>query len=820
MKRLRLLVLLSLALAAAFAATAHADYRAGSVHPMLDKHHRLALPLPRASSLPKLTETPSGRLRLATTARYRAANWKGRGRVSRDRVTVTIAVARKMLPAGPDPTSDVFRKVIRHRLLHRRVTRRYGVLLPARVSNLLKKWGALSPNLRRRAQALRRVTVDIQQDRDFRRVDGRFDWREGGAWSAADGLLARLRARRRVTEGREELSGEQNPSGTLTLINNTAAGVYATPSAPMAVNGVPQTAPGTVNSAKYATPIAVGAGPVQCFDQGSNGSDPEGFDNLNAAGEPVPYGAGEVWAGEYRGDPLPQTSGVAITEGLAADYSLAWAREDELAAETGLIMGSVKLGLSATALAVNVVRGATAFVSPGAVVADILDIFDFFLANSCKEAGNYFNVSGAEEKGGTFSQTIEAGDATWSDYPGTGRTPYGTQYNPSLRGYEGRPVHLDPLPAGTPGLSDNACVNCGNNNVIEMSWTGYNPCPRGYNCAGEPPPSPSVKNERAELDCGSGNSDCPFPAAGFPTVEKYAYLGLSTGELLRCDATRITDCFTLDDAGSENYVASLDLSGGELWSGISNGVVWQCPPAVETGCGTLNEPEKHNGINTVVYENEYAYSGGSNGVLERCVYRSYPRDCVNLDDADGDSINALAIAPNGSLIAGLASGVVWRCSPNVANDCQQADDASSPVLTLGQGPGETFFAGIENGTIWECGTYLNGDCTTIGDTGQEITSIVYSGGHIFAGYGGTKAEHAGVMRCTVGQVGSCEPWTHTLGVRLGASRGALYIGAQELLYVCSTKKAFECRQLDDMGADTKIGIRTIAVSGEEFSSQP
>ena len=94
-------------------------------------------------------------------------------------------------------------------------------------------------------------------------------------------------------------------------------------------------------------PIAVGGGPVQCFDQGSNGSNPEGFANFNAAGEPQPYMAGEV---DLRSPPpatnLPLTTGTAVTEGLAADYTLAWASEDELADESGLIMGSVKLGVA------------------------------------------------------------------------------------------------------------------------------------------------------------------------------------------------------------------------------------------------------------------------------------------------------------------------------------------------------------------------------------------------------------------------------------------------------------------------------------------
>src|SRR4051794_22305258 len=92
LKRALVLVLALAVAACALAPVAHADYKVGSSHPLLVKPHRLALPLPRMSSLPKVTVTPSGRLRVSATLRYRAANWKGRAKPARDRVTVTIAV--------------------------------------------------------------------------------------------------------------------------------------------------------------------------------------------------------------------------------------------------------------------------------------------------------------------------------------------------------------------------------------------------------------------------------------------------------------------------------------------------------------------------------------------------------------------------------------------------------------------------------------------------------------------------------------------------------------------------------------------------------
>lgn len=817
MKRALVLVLALAVAACALAPAAHADYPVGSAHPLLAKRGRLALPLPKTSALPKVTTTPSGRLRVSATMRYRAANWKGRGKTARDRVTVTVAVARHLFASGPDPRIRVFRKVISHRLSHRQVTRRYSVLLPARTSRLLRRWGATSSHPRKRARALRRITFDVQQDRDFRRVDGRYDWREGDAWSAADALLARLRSRGHVTEGRVELSSYRNPTGTLTLINNTASGVYCERGCPLVKqNGEPGSAAGTVNSSTYRVPIAVGGGAVQCFDQGSNGSDPEGFANFDAAGEPQPYEPGESLPG-VEDALMPETTGTAVTEGLAADYTLAWASEDELADETGLITGSVKLGVAiGVSVGKSIAKNSLEFPSPGAVITDVLGIFEFFLENSCKEQGNYFNISGAEAKGGTFSQIVEAKNEVWGTYPGTGRTPYGIQYNPSLLGYEKKPLRLNPVGAVTPGLADNACIDCTANNVIEMSWAGYDPCPDGANCAGEPPPTPIVQNAHAELDCGSGNKRCPFPAAGFPRKPKPVFLGLSNGELLTCNATRVTECSELDDAG-DNYIASLQYDDGKLWSGISNGVVWECLPEVANECATIGEGGKHTGVNTVVHGNGRVYAGYSDGDIFSCAENS-TAGCFTLDSTGGTSINALAIAPNGNLIAGRHDGVIWSCSPTATNSCVELDNASSPILSIAQGPGNTFFAGVENGTIWECPTNVAGDCTTLETAPRGVIAVAYANGQLFAGFEYNNLEPGYLIACTPGKKG-CERWAGVVGERLAAVGERLYVGSAETLSLCSAAKPNTCEQLDQTGS-AKIDIDSLAVTGEEFSSQP
>ncbi len=802
------------ATACSLAPLAHADYKVGSSHELLTKRQKLALPLPRPSSRPQVTVTPSGRLRVSTTMHYVAANWKGHGKAARDRVTVTIAVAGRMLASGPYRGSEIFRKAIRHKLVRRKTDRRYSVLLPARASRLLMKWGARSSNPRRRAQALRRVTVDVQVDRDFRRVDGHYDWREGGAWSAADGLLAHLRSRSRSKEGRIELSSYREPSGTLTLINNTASGVYCQSGCPQAENGIPRSISGTVNKAEYQVPIGVGGGAVQCFDQSSEGSDPEGFANFNAAGEAQPYLAGEV-LGPKEGSPLPNTTGTAVTEPLAADYTLAWASNDELADETGLISSSVKLGVQiGAALVKSAVKNTATFPSPGAVITDVLGIFEFFLKNSCKEQGNYFNISGAESQGGTFSQTIEANNENWNDYPGTLDTPFGTQYNPSLLGYQKHSLRLNPVGVVTPGLSDNACVDCSSNNVIEMSWANYDPCPATYNCNGEPPASPTVENAAGNLYCGPGNKGCPFPAAGFPSKAKPVFLGLDNGEVLSCNATSVTSCQKLDDAG-DNYIASLNFNGGKLWAGISNGIIWECFPETANECGEVGYGGKHSGVNTVVHENGRAFAGFSDGDLYSCI-ESTNQGCFTIDTF-GSSVNALAIAPNGNLIVGESDGYVYSCSPTSSEDCIYLDYAHSAIDSLSQGPGNTFFAGVDNGVVWECSTTAEDACKTIDTAPRAVEAVAYANGRIFAGYGSSNKETAAFWSCKVGQINGCENWGGRFATRFATVGERLYVGSGEYLSLCSTVQAFKCEQLD--GVENRT-IDSLSATGEEFASQP
>lgn len=779
---------------------AEADYRPGSQHQILNGK-RLALPLPKVRSMPQVRRSADGRVRVAATVRYRVANGRGKKGVARDRAMVTLSVAKRLAATGAVRSDPSFRRAIVHRFGRRAVARRYSVLLPHRVSRSLARRGAFDADPRRRARALRLITLDVQIDRDFRQVDGRFDWREGTAYSAADRLLRRLQARAR-RGGAQASSGYRNPSGTLTLVNNTSSGVYCERGCPLVESStdLPGTLPGTIDDSKYRASLAVTGSAVQCFDQGSNGSNPEGFANFNAAGEPQPYLAGESIPGDSL---IANTTGTAVTQGLAADYTLAWASEDEVADTSGLVSGQVKLGIQTVKATLG------GFVSPGAVITGILGIFEYFLENSCKEQGNYFNISASEPSGGTATETIDAANETWFTYPGTGSSPYGLQMNPSLISYEGTNLHLVPMLAVGEGLADNACIGCEGNNVVELGWQNFNPCPDGANCKAKPPISPVVENPVGEIDCGKSNLECPFPAAGWPGKPKGPpiYAGLSSGSLWLCSSVSVTNCQAIDDAG-DNIVAALDLGGGSLWAGISNGVLWRCPPAEANDCTTLDNAGSHNGINTVLYSGGAIYAGISNGVLWRCSPDAV-NACENLANAEGASINALAAAGE-TIYAGRADGILWKCAAATANSCLTLDNAGkNSIEALAYGEGR-LFAGISNGVVWECAPDVGNACANLGTAPGGVTSLTFAAGHVFVAFEQESDETSRFWRCTPGQPGSCETWGGGFAYTLTSAGNSLYVGADENLVRCSATVARECTTLDETSS-SKTTIASLAV---------
>jgi hypothetical protein len=321
-----LAVVLALLLAAA--PSANADLKAHSRHSLYRGLHskQLALPLPTASR-PTLRRLPNGKLRVSFKVHYRAANWLHKGKAAPDRVMVTLEVARDLHSTGPDPVAPLFRKVIVHTLWAQQVTRRYTFDLPAKVVKKLASRRLFSGSRKLRAQAAKHVWIDIEQDRDYQSVDGSYDWREGSAATATIGARpaaassgsASARASDRPTAhasakgsiAEEECRGDtSHPCGYLTVRNQTANGIYCPSGAASATtNGEkcggygsrsgsragPATVNGTMN--QMGVNVGVSGSAVECLVEGSEGnqpSNPVGFSNVDAEGNPQPYTPGTV----------------------------------------------------------------------------------------------------------------------------------------------------------------------------------------------------------------------------------------------------------------------------------------------------------------------------------------------------------------------------------------------------------------------------------------------------------------------------------------------------------------------------------------------
>jgi hypothetical protein len=795
----------------AVAPGAGADLRPRSTHAFLvGKHKRLALPLPLALATPKLTRDKQGRIRVAVRIRFAVANWLFRKGVGHDRALVTVVVSRRLETTGPDPSKPLYRRTyIDVRGLSRRlIDRSYQFLLPKSVSNLLVSKGAFAGGGRRRG-ARRLLWIDVQQDRDFKRVDGRYDWREGTAFGAADTI------RRRNPLTAHAAAGEQNPYGTLSITNNTAAGVYCQSNSQCPLvnqsTGLPGSLSGTTNSPTYSVPLAVNGGAVQCFDQGTNGSDPAGFANDNASGTPQPYGAGTASAAPS-GSALPSTTGTTVTEGIAADYSLAWAGNQQTASDTGAIMGGVKIGL-------QVIKGAAgSFISPGAVITGILGIFEYFLENSCKESGNYFNITAAETQGAAVSATYNAQTEIFQADGGTGSTPPGFQLNPSGLTFNGAHLWLNTLGVVT-GLADNIC-DCSHNvgnNAIDLSWENYDPCitSPASQCSLQPPIAPIVTSQTGSINCGQANQNCPVPAADWPPTNgrQQIYAGLSggsTGVLWSCDPFNAHNCSSAYQDGGNNLNAMI-YANNVIYMGDSNATLFTCGPTISGVCNTGQTIGSHNGITAIAYGDGYVYAGvyTGSGVNEGLLYRcnaatAGPNGCTQIDSlGNHTSANDMVFA-NGELYVARSDGVLWECNPTSVNACSVLDSTKGPAINAIAYANGYVYAARSDGVMWQCsGTTANSCGQNFNTAAAPITSLVYaSNGYLYAGVPEQtgNASSGLVWQCSATQANSCATLTSAAGsvTELAFANNALYYGTSDsaYLFTCGATAPASCQQLD------------------------
>lgn len=585
-----LAALLAFAILALLAPVAHADLRAGSTRAIATKSGQLKEPLPRLLATPKVVaRIADGRLALKVRARYRVSNWHGSKRVRRDRALLFLTVASKMTRTGPSPVGRVFSHVwVDHRLRHRHANRTYTLVLSDQASRFLRSRGVFSGNRERRRRALRLITVRVEQDRDFKRVNGRFDWREGTAYSPADTILPPAKP------SQAQASGSEHPEGTLSVTNATAAGVYCSSGCPQWNNsaGQPGSLAGTADSSPYAEQLAVGGAASVCFEQGSRGSNPEGFANFGANGQPQPYQPGSViGAGEVGDSEFPVLDGTTVTEGIVAYDGLHAPNEEETATAAAATTESLNIGLTAIKIGAGVPAStlgfAIGFPSPGAIVSGILGLTEFLINRSCDAAPNLVNVSAAEAGGGAFSAEIQAQTQFFDYYRPESGSAAGVQLNPSTLSYNGSSLYLMPHTVEATGLGDNVC-DCQKytgNNAIYLEWSNYEPCGSyfgsGLSCSVSAPTDTATASSD-NVNCGPGNTACDFPASQ----------GVSTPSTSPSGVGEVTTCSTNFREGTTLHAgeAATSPSGTYTLAMLTNGALsWFDGPANSMWASTSNE---------------------------------------------------------------------------------------------------------------------------------------------------------------------------------------------------------------------------------------
>ena len=797
------LAALAVLAALSVAPAAGANLRPGSTNAfMVGRHHELALPVPLPLNVPNLIKDRHGLGHVALCVRYQAANWSAEPGVARDRALVTVIVSRRMMTTGPDPSNPLYRHtfVDMAGLNRQHIVRCYRFQLPRSISNFLISKGAFVRSSNRRRSARHLLWIDIEQDRDFKKVDGRYDWREGTAVGAGD------LAPPRPSLAAHAASTSSNPSGTLSITNATAAGVYNNCTNCVGqTSGLPPTISGTLNSPTYGIPLAVAGDAVACFDSGTNGSNPTGFANYAPnTTNPQPYLPGTVSA-PSSGSSFPVTSGTTVTETLTGDDSLTPAPNTQTADTSGFISSTVKVGLQA-------IKSVFSYPSPGAVVTGVLGIIVYFLENSCKDYGNFFNVTSSETNGATTSTTINAPQTTgFGIADPTGSTPPGLQLNPSSLA----------VPAGSPSGSQlwlnndivvaspfaDAGCNCQSyqgNSAIYMNWQNHNPCPSPYGaaeCSLSPPQSPPVNY--SGTNCGKSNASCPFPSASWPAPADaprdlvYAALsGGSIGVLWGCDPFNYFNCYTgyqdtntgtinalayngsntiyLGDndayfftcsAGTgdcsstqiegRSKITALAYTGSNVLaavydeSGVNEGEMWSCNVSSGT-CGSKATNSFPNGVSitSMVSFNGSVFAAGNNGVIYVCSPSSSSNSCSTGFTFSGKSIAVDSItSAYGELWAGLSNGQLWTCNPS-ATSCSPWDTLTGdPAITsLIAGPNHTVYVGAPSTNnpagISQCSTAGANSCTGVTDT-TTVTSLLYANNYLYYGTN----DGAGLYQC-------------------------------------------------------------------------
>jgi len=474
---------------------------AGSTHSILDAHDQLALPLPRLASDVSVKPNADGSLAVTFSVAYAVANTHSAHGVRADDADIVVRVARDLLPNGPAPDPVFTKEFVDNHLGQPQTTHSYTVTIPAGVVSFLRSKGlsfvksasgstttTVPSSSAESTDALRMVSVDIEQHRDFRHVDGSYDWTEGNFFTAAS----------------HPLQVATTHSGTLTVTNETSQICTYANSGSVTNYGDPDTF-SNCQSSGLGTPIQLSGVATECFNQDTD-SNPEGFAQTNSAGTGTPLAVGTDVT-----EPVVANDGIGLFSSSTEAVNANWA---------------VTVGKAAVTTAANVLAGGPF----GTIIEAGMALAGYFSGGSCDNDPNVMTLSATDTAGAAGASYGWAIDEEgMQDIYGTsfgdgnGGPLKAVQLAYSSQVYDNNGNYQNPW------LAEQVTRNCGvgngtsacsdaTNSEVNIEWTTNEPCPDGSgaytfngepqggnaaNCAATTTTSPNVSS------CGTNNSTCP-----------------------------------------------------------------------------------------------------------------------------------------------------------------------------------------------------------------------------------------------------------------------------------------------------------------------
>ncbi|WCO65737.1 LamG domain-containing protein [Iamia majanohamensis] len=697
---------------------------------VLDEDGDLAMPMPRLSEDVHVSDNDDGSLQVTFGIDYSVAH-TGRARpgspdadAKPDMAQVTVMVTEHVAPSGPIRLTPTFRQAVDDRELTDDTTSsRYSVRIPPKIRDYLHDQGLGSSDADDREAALRHIDIDVQQLRDWKVVDGTYDWAQGRAWTGADV----------VTE-----SAAITDDSTITVTNATQLGIYG-PDGTVAQDEHQVYDLGDwsrqADTDAYATDIALAGSPVECIDQG-DGSNPQGFSMLNG------------WDVEDDLPPGTVPPGASVTQQVNADDGLGRTAPDvaQEYASSVVLSAAGWFGVSTPGVQSGIFQGAAvvseAFgeelgvaleMASGVPVTALLGLADSLYeaaTDSCASFANVLSLTAAEPAGAMTSigwgdqtdgldLTYDSASAGGSPVTNNVQTVPSTGVAAAVLDGPGEPL------AFRPSLEQAATVACGTgcggsaNNLIDVRWSTQPQCPftplsTCVPTADEVADQPEVTVPGTDL-CGPDNALCP-PVAAAPNADAQetsaaddlAGAGYEVVAQVQPDAP-ITALATTEDGRVWAGDADGDLSEITDFAALDT---WSTAEAGVTAMGALG--------NTVVWADEDGYVFGTDTTASTPL----PEEVAELSQPVGH------MAPDGDGLLYLAgTDRLWAYGGDGDPDEVDVDWPDGVDVTSMTANDTYLFVGFEDGWITRCTlTDCAGTWTTVHDGGfgsdaQGLTTV-------------------------------------------------------------------------------------------------